>query len=63
MARISTYPVQPNPDGSDILLGTDINGGANATKNFFIRDVGVASIANFLENIAYRFLRIYKDFH
>ena len=55
MARISTYPVQPNPDGSDILLGTDINGGANATKNFFIRDVGVASIADFLENTNWKF--------
>ena len=55
MARISTYPVQPNPDGSDILLGTDINGGAYATKNFFVKDIGAASIADFLENTNWKF--------
>ena len=55
MARISKYPVQPNPDGSDILLGTDINGGAYATKNFFVKDIGAASIADFLENTNWKF--------
>jgi len=55
MARISTYPVQPNPDGSDILLGTDVNGGAYATKNFFVKDIGAASIADFLENTNWKF--------
>jgi len=55
MARISTYPVQPNPDGSDILLGTDASGGTNATKNFRIRDVSAASIAYFLANTNWKF--------
>ena len=55
MARISTYPVQPNPDGSDILLGTDVNGGAYATKNFFVKDISAAGIADFLENTNWTF--------
>jgi len=55
MARISTYPVQPNPDGSDIILGTDLDGGAYATKNFFIRDVSAAGVTNFLENTNWQF--------
>ena len=55
MARISKYPVQPNPDGSDILLGTDINGGAYATKNFFVKDISAAGIADFLENTNWTF--------
>ena len=55
MARISTYPVQPNPDGSDILLGTDVNGGAYATKNFFVKDISAAGIADFLENTNWKF--------
>ena len=55
MARISTYPVQPNPDGSDILLGTDATGGTNATSNFRIRDVASAAIAFYLANTNWKF--------
>ena len=44
MARISTYPVDQNPDGSDILLGTDSSGGTDATKNFpYIRHITYSS--------------------
>ena len=48
MARISTYPVDQNPEGSDILLGTDASGGTDATKNFRISDISLVLINDFL---------------
>ena len=48
MARISTYPVDQNPEGSDILLGTDASGGTDATKNFRISDISLILINDFL---------------
>jgi hypothetical protein len=56
MARISTYPVEPNPDGSDILLGTDASGGGNATKNFRISDISTASVNKYLANNSWKFM-------
>ena len=56
MARLSAYPVEPNPDGSDILLGTDASGGTNATKNFRISDITVTVINKFLANNSWKFM-------
>ena len=50
MARISTYPVDQNPDGTDVLLGTDSTGGVNATKNFRISDISIIVIQEWLLN-------------
>lgn len=55
MARISTYPVDQNPDGSDILLGTDSSGGTDATKNFRISDISLIVINDFLANSNWKF--------
>ena len=55
MARISTYPVDQNPDGSDILLGTDASGGTDATKNFRISDISLVLINDFLANNSWTF--------
>ena len=55
MARISTYPVDQNPDGSDILLGTDASGGTDATKNFRISDISLILINDFLANNSWTF--------
>ena len=55
MARISTYPVDQNPDGSDILLGTDSTGGTDATKNFRISDISLIVINDFLANSNWKF--------
>ena len=55
MARISTYPVDQNPEGSDILLGTDASGGTDATKNFRISDISLILINDFLANNSWTF--------
>jgi hypothetical protein len=55
MARISTYPVDQNPEGSDILLGTDASGGTDATKNFRISDISLVLINDFLANNSWTF--------
>lgn len=55
MARISTYPVDQNPDGSDILLGTDSSGGTDATKNFRISDISLIVVNDFLANSNWKF--------
>ena len=55
MARISTYPVDQNPDGADILLGTDSTGGTDATKNFRISDISLIVINDFLANSNWKF--------
>ena len=55
MARISTYPVDQNPDGADILLGTDSTGGVNATKNFRISDISLVVINDYLANNSWKF--------
>ena len=55
MARISTYPVDENPEGSDILLGTDASGGTDATKNFRISDISLILINDFLANNSWTF--------
>lgn len=55
MARISTYPVDQNPGGADILLGTDASGGTDATKNFRISDISLIIINDFLANSNWRF--------
>ena len=55
MARISTYPVDQNPEGSDILLGTDASGGTDATKNFRISDISLVVINDFLANNSWTF--------
>ena len=55
MARISTYPVDQNPEGSDILLGTDASGGKDATKNFRISDISLILINDFLANNSWTF--------
>ena len=55
MARISTYPVDQNPEGSDILLGTDASGGTDATKNFRISDISLILINDFLANDSWTF--------
>jgi len=55
MARISTYPVDLNPEGADILLGTDATGGTNATKNFRISDISVTFINQYLANNSWLF--------
>jgi len=55
MARISTYPVDQNPEGSDILLGTDSTGGTNATKNFRISDISTTAVNQWLVNTNWRF--------
>ena len=55
MARISTYPVDQNPDGSDILLGTDSSGGTDATKNFRISDLSLVIVNDFLANSNWKF--------
>lgn len=55
MARISTYPVKPKADGSDILLGTDASGGSKATKNFRIIDISDASTARYLSDNSWTF--------
>lgn len=44
MAKISTYPVDTNISGSDMLIGTDSNDG-NATKNFPISGL-ISYLAN-----------------
>lgn len=38
MARISTYPVDSNVSGGDMLIGTDVDN-ANATKNFTVSNL------------------------
>ena len=55
MARISTYPVDQNPEGSDVLLGTDASGGTDATKNFRISDISLVLINDFLANNSWTF--------
>ena len=55
MARISTYPVDQNPEGADILLGTDATGGTNATKNFRISDLSLVVVNSFLANTNWTF--------
>jgi hypothetical protein len=50
MARISTYPVDQNPEGTDILLGTDASGGTAATKNFRISDISTKLLNEWLLN-------------
>jgi hypothetical protein len=55
MARISTYPVDQNPEGSDVLLGTDASGGTDATKNFRISDISLILINDFLANNSWTF--------
>ena len=56
MARISTYPVAPNPDGSDILLGTDVYGGTLATKNFRVAEISIVILNNYLANNSWKFM-------
>ena len=42
MARISTYPIDTDVVGSDMLVGTDFSGGrVGATKNFTIDSLSV----------------------
>tara|TARA_B110000285_G_C14882453_1_gene494577 strand:+ start:15 stop:722 length:708 start_codon:yes stop_codon:yes gene_type:complete len=42
MARISTYPIDTNVVGSDMLVGTDFSGGrVGATKNFTVDSLSV----------------------
>ena len=55
MARISSYPVDQNPTGSDILLGTDSAGGTNATKNFRLSDVSAVVINDWLQTTNWKF--------
>tara|TARA_R110001592_G_scaffold6651_1_gene35817 strand:- start:114 stop:851 length:738 start_codon:yes stop_codon:yes gene_type:complete len=55
MARISTYPVDKNITGTDILLGTDATGGVNATKNFLISDLSLIVINDYLYNNSWKF--------
>mgnify|MGYP001237312430 CR=1 FL=1 len=55
MARISTYPVDKNITGSDILLGTDSTGGTNATKNFLIKDLSIVVTNDYLYNNSWKF--------
>lgn len=38
MARISTYPIDSNVSGGDMLIGTDVDN-ANATKNFTVSNL------------------------
>jgi len=55
MARISTYPVDKNITGTDILLGTDATGGTNATKNFLISDLSLIVVNDYLYTNSWKF--------
>ena len=55
MARVSSYPIDQNPEYDDLLLGTDMDNPGGPTKNFKLGDVSAAAINLYLANNSWKF--------
>ena len=55
MARVSSYPIDNNPQKDDLLLGTDMDNAGGPTKNFLLGDISAAAISLYLANNSWKF--------
>ena len=55
MARVSSYPIDQNPEYDDLLLGTDMDNPGGPTKNFKLGDISAAAINLYLANNSWKF--------
>lgn len=56
MARVSSYPIDNNPQQDDLLLGTDMDNPGGPTKNFLLGDISQAAIDLYLANNSWKFM-------
>jgi len=56
MPDISSYKINTAPEGSDILIGTDVSNGQ--TKNFSVQSLSIASVNNFLKHTSWQFITL-----
>ena len=59
MPDISSYKINSTPEGSDILIGTDVSNGQ--TKNFSVQSLSVAAVNNFLKHTTWQFVTLDPD--
>ena len=56
MPDISSYKINTAPEGSDILIGTDVSNGQ--TKNFSVQSLSITAVNNFLKHTSWQFITL-----
>ena len=56
MPDISSYKINTAPEGSDILIGTDVSNGQ--TKNFSVQSLSITVVNNFLKHTSWQFITL-----